>query len=244
MRGKILVSFLLPPIDMVIAEFIHGYTHLFVYRERIKSSIKSRRYIENSTRRIYTGRLSLYAVHATKVWALIKPTCIKRYLNVPWTDHPFWKRSAISVGRYSHLYHYSPNWEGFTNTCNKNLDSAKTIVDTRVVFRSKQHYITKYCHMYRSICHSLGKTFLHSYSQFDIFISRGNQLSVALKINWPHQNSLAVMYATRKSYRQLFTSPWTGTYEKYDTFRILDGINFEMDTHISKRVRTNRKRKI
>lgn len=49
-----------------------------------------------------------------------------------------------------------------------------------------------------------------------------------------------MMYATRKSYRQLFTSLWTGTYEKYDAFRILDGINFEMDTHISKRVRTNR----
>jgi len=85
------------------------YPHLFIYREQIKLSIKSRRYIENSTRRIYTGKLSLYAVHATKVWALIKPTCIKRYLNVPWTDHPSWKRSAISVGRHTHLYHDNPS---------------------------------------------------------------------------------------------------------------------------------------
>jgi len=135
-------SFLLTRVDMVMAEFIHGYTHLFVYRERIKSSIKSRRYIENSTRRIYTRRLSLYAVHATKVWALIKPTCIKRYLNVPWTDHPSWKRSAISVGRYSHLYYDNPSLEGFANTYNKNLDFAKTIVDTRVGNISVHNNIT------------------------------------------------------------------------------------------------------
>jgi len=54
------------------------------------------------------------------------------------------------------------------------------------------------------------------------------------------------MYATRsKSYRQLFTFPCTGTYEKYDASRILDGgINFEMDTRISKRVCTNCGREI
>lgn len=105
------------------AEFIRGPARAFttaypfmyifrVYGKRIKSPIKSRRYIENSASGIYiyvcmytciVRQGCLYAVHATEVWALIKPTCIKRYLNVPWT-----RRSSIlrairdaSVGRHS-----------------------------------------------------------------------------------------------------------------------------------------------
>lgn len=96
---------------------------------------------------------------------------------------------------------------------------------------------------YVCLSHLLGKTF-SSFAQSVRYFYNSRKPAVSCTKNKLNRTNVSVMYAARKSDRQLFASPWTGTYEKYDAFRILDGINFEMDTHISKRVRTHRRRAI